>query len=60
MLADEVADICREVTRGVPLGGIENDLLRAVERGPAAGQGFYEAAMSAAVAESLRALGGPP
>jgi len=59
-LADEVASVCREVTRKVPLGGIEDDLLRAVEQGPAAGHGLYEAALSAAVVESLRALGGAP
>jgi len=59
-LADEVADVCRQITRRVPLAGIEGDLLRALERGPVAGHGLYEAALSAAVAESLRALGGTP
>ena len=59
-LADEVADVCRQITRRVPLAGIESDLLRALERGPVAGHGLYEAALNAAVSESLRALGGTP
>ena len=59
-LADEVADICRQVTRGVPFEGLEDDLLCAVERGPAAGHGFYRTALTAAVSDSLRELGVAP
>jgi len=56
-LAGEVADICRQTTGTLPFGGLEDGLRRAVERGPMAGHGLYQEALTAAVSDSLRALG---
>jgi hypothetical protein len=56
-LAGEVAEVCRGTTRGVSFAGLESDLRRAVERGPVEGHALYHAALNAAVADSLRALG---
>lgn len=60
LLADQIADICRRTTRGIPLAGLEDDLASAVERGPLAGHSLYRSALSVAVSDSLRALGGNP
>jgi hypothetical protein len=59
-LADEVADLCRRTTQAVPFGGLEDDLSRAVERGPQAGHELYRSALTAALSDSLRALGVTP
>jgi hypothetical protein len=59
-LADEVGEICRRTTLGVPLEGVEDDLRRAVERGPEAGHPLYRATLAAALSDSLRALGVAP
>jgi hypothetical protein len=59
-LANEVADICRGTARAVPFGGLEDELLRAVERGPEAGHALYRSALTAALADGLGALGVTP
>ncbi|MBM3497148.1 MAG: hypothetical protein FJX74_00615 [Armatimonadetes bacterium] len=59
-LADDVAGICRQTADGVRLGGLEDDLWRAVERGPDAGHTLYRSVLTAALSDSLRALGVAP
>ncbi len=60
LLADEVADICRQTTWAVPFAGLESDLLRAVEYGAEAGHPLYGSTLTTALSDSLRALGVTP
>ncbi|HJN17245.1 MAG TPA: hypothetical protein QGH10_17200 [Armatimonadota bacterium] len=56
-LTSDISAICEGTTRGLELGGLEDDLWRAADAGPAS-TSQYRGVLKTALGESLRALGG--
>lgn len=57
-LADQIAGLCSDTTRGLPLGGLEDDLWRAAEASGEPGHSVYRGVLKSALGDSLQALGG--
>jgi hypothetical protein len=57
-LADDIVRLCHGRASGLQLGGIEDELRRAVGEGGAPGHPLYESALGEAMREGLGVLGG--